>query len=368
MDQRPIMEQVLEYHGKYNFDSFTPADVGRALQKETLSPEDFASLLSPAAEQCLEEMAHRAQYLTQRQFGSTAALYTPLYIANYCVNQCVYCGFNCTNKIHRGKLSYEEIDRELAAIARTGLREILLLTGESRSQSDVPYIGHAVEIATKYFTTIGIEVYPMETEEYAYLQQKGADFVSVYQETYDRERYAEVHLRGPKRDFTYRFNAQERALQGGMRGVGVGALLGLGPFRDDALAAGLHARLLQQKYPHAELSFSVPRLRPYKNNADNSSGGVHERQLLQVMLAYRIFLPFAGINISTRERAGFRDNVVGMAATKISAGVSTGVGGHGEADNGDAQFEISDPRSVDEVKAMLENKGLQPVFRDYIRM
>ena len=225
-----------------------------------------------------------------------------------------------------------------------------------------------VELAKEYFTTIGLEIYPLNSDEYAFLHEKGADFVSVYQETYDPIFYKEVHLKGPKRDFSYRFNAQERALMGGMRGVGIGALLGLHNFRNDALATGLHAKFLQQKYPHAEISFSVPRLRPYINNSENNPNDVHETQLLQIMLAYRILLPFAGINISTRERAGFRDNVVGLCATKISAGVKTSVGGHQLEEKGDAQFEISDPRSVDEIRKMLKKRGLQEVFTDYIRL
>ncbi len=366
--EQSILETVLERYHQYAFHSFQMEDVVRAINSDTLSEEDFAALLSPAAENCLEAIARKAKAQTRRWFGNTASLYTPLYIANYCVNQCVYCGFNCMNQINRAKLTEEEMKTELANIAKTGLREILILTGESRYHSDVEYIGRAVEIARNYFSTIGIEVYPLETEEYAYLHQKGVDFVSVYQETYHTERYAEVHLKGPKRNFAYRFNAQERALLGGMRGVGVGALLGLDDFRHDAFAAGLHAMLLQKKYPHAELSFSVPRLRPYKNREDNSSGGVGEKQLLQVMLAYRLFLPYAGICISTRERAGFRDNIIGLAATKISAGVKTSVGGHDEAEKGDAQFEISDPRSVEEIRDMIVSRGMQPVYRDYIRV
>lgn len=363
-----LLDAVMERYHRYDFNAFTARDVAEALKSENLSEEGYAALLSPAAAPFLEEMAHKAKYLTSRQFGNSVGLYTPLYIANYCVNHCVYCGFNCHNQINRGKLTFEEIDRELSAIAKTGLREILLLTGESKYHSDVEYIGKAVEIAKRYFTTIGIEVYPMEVEEYAHLQKCGADFVSVYQETYDTEKYAQVHLSGPKRNFAYRFNAQERALLGGMRGVGVGALLGLGDFRRDAFAAGLHAQFLQKKYPKAEVSFSVPRLRPYKNHAQADSNDVHEPQLLQVMLAYRLLLPFAGINISTRERAGFRDHVVGMVATKISAGVKTGVGGHEEEEKGDAQFQISDPRSVKEIERMLLARGMQPVYRDYIRM
>lgn len=363
-----LMHRVLAELEGVDFSSFTARDVEFALQSRELSKEDFAALLSPAAAACLEPMAQKAKRLTQAQFGNAVCLYTPLYIANYCVNECVYCGFNCKNKIHRGKLSMQEIRREYEAISKTGLREILILTGESRSQSNLEYIGEAVSLAKEYFSTIGIEIYPLNVDEYAFLQKQGADFVSVYQETYDTALYDQVHVSGPKCDFSYRFQAQERALLGGMRGVGVGALLGLGDFRRDAFAAGLHAKFLQQKYPHAEISFSVPRMRPYVNRADHGPNDVHEMQLLQVMLAYRCLLPFAGINISTRERAGFRDNVVGLVATKISAGVKTGVGGHEDEQKGDAQFEISDPRSVREIREMLHRRGLQEVFTDYIRL
>lgn len=289
-------------------------------------------------------------------------------LANYCVNHCVYCGYNCKNNIKRAKLSFEEIEAEYRTIAQTGLKEILILTGESRAQSDLAYIGRACELAQNYFSTIGIEIYPVDAEEYAYLHSKGADFVSVYQETYNTQRYDEVHLSGPKKDFSYRFNAQERALLGGMRGVGFGALLGLSDFRRDAFAAGLHAKLIQARYPHAEISFSVPRLRPFKNQGESSPLDVHETQLLQVMLAYRLLLPFAGMTISSRERAGFRDNVAGMAATKLSASVKTSVGGHDQEEKGDAQFEIADGRSLRQVEAELTRRGMQPVYTDYIRV
>ncbi len=366
--QSDIMEKVLDYMEAYDADSYTAQDVQRALQKEWLTIEDYGALLSPAALPYLEQMAQKAKQETAKHFGTSVCLFTPLYIANYCENHCVYCGFNCHNHIHRAKLTMDEIEQELQAIAATGLQEILLLTGESRTASSVEYIGEAVKLAARYFRNVGIEIYPLNTEEYRYLNQCGADFVSVYQETYNTDKYEQVHLSGHKRVFPYRFYAQERALQGGMRGVAFGALLGLDNFRKDAFAAGLHAYYTQQKYPQADISFSCPRMRPYINNAENNPNDVHETQLLQVMLAYRLFLPFAGITISTRERAGFRDNVVGMCATKISAGVRTGVGGHEEEQKGDEQFEISDSRSVEEVDAMLRQRGLQPVYIDHVRV
>ena len=363
-----IMNQVLSLTNQYDYRKYTDRDVEIALMKPRLSIDDYGAILSPAAAPFLEYMARKAAMETRKHFGNSVSMFTPLYIANYCENHCVYCGFNCHNKIRRGKLNPEELEEELKEIASTGLREILILTGEARNASGVKYIGDAVKLASQYISTVGLEIYPLNSDEYAYLHECGADFVCVYQETYNTDKYQEVHPSGSKRIFPYRFNAQERALLGGMRGVAFGALLGLDDFRKDAFAAGLHAYFIQQKYPHVEISFSVPRLRPFINNEQNNPNDVHEKQLLQVMLAYRLFMPFAGITISTRERAGFRDNVVGLAANKISAGVSVGVGGHKNDEKGDEQFEISDSRSVEEVHEMILSRGLQPVYSDYIRV
>ena len=364
-----IPDRVIKAMNDYEPESFKATDVTNALRKEILSPADFAALLSPAAEPYLEKIAARAKEETRKHFGNSVMMFTPLYIANYCENHCIYCGFNCMNKIHRAKLSPEEIDHEMKLIAETGLEEVLILTGESRKMSDVKYIGEACKIASKYFRVIGLEIYPLNVDEYRYLQECGADYVTVFQETYDSDRYETLHLAGHKRIFPYRFNAQERAIMGGMRGVGFAALLGLSDFRKDAFATGMHAYLLQKKYPHAEIAFSCPRLRPTINHDEINPKDVHERQLFQVMCAYRIFMPFASMTISTRERAGFRDHVIGVAATKISAGVSTGIGGHsGEEEKGDAQFIISDPRTVDEVRDAIIAMGCQPVFNDYVRV
>lgn len=359
-----ILDKVDNLYNNFDYNAFTKEDVKNALGKDVLSIYDYAAILSPAADDFLEQMAVRAKAETFKHFGNSIGLYTPLYIANYCENHCVYCGFNCMNKIHRAVLTEQEIDEELKSIANQGFKEILLLTGESRKKSSVEYIGKAVTIAKKYFATIGIEIYPLNSDEYAYLNKLGADYVSVYQETYNRQKYAEQHLLGSKRVFPYRFNAQERSLQGGMRGVCFGALLGLDDWRKDAFAVGCHAYLVQKKYPHAEISFSCPRMRPFINNSKNNPKDVHERQLLQVILAYRLFMPFASINISTREQQSFRDGVIGMACNKISAGSKTGVGGHNGDEKGDEQFDISDPRELFEINQMLESKGLQPVYTD----
>jgi thiazole biosynthesis protein thiH len=369
MEQIPheILDKVVAEINSYRSEDYTASDVIRAIESDRCSLEDFKALLSPAAEPFLEQIARKARLETRKHFGNSAYFFTPIYISNYCENYCIYCGFNCHNKIKRAKLSMEEIHEEMKAIAETGLEEILILTGESRKASDVKYIGEACKIAKKYFKNIGIEVYPMNSDEYRYLRECGADYVTVFQETYNSDKYETLHLAGHKRIFPYRFNAQERALMGGMRGVAFAALLGLDDFRKDALGTGMHAYLIQRKYPWAEISISCPRLRPIINNASINPKDVHEKQLLQIMCAYRIFLPFAGMTISTRERADFRDNVVGLAATKISAGVSTGIGSHSESeDKGDAQFEIADTRGLEEIYESLKKRGIQPVMNDYV--
>ena len=362
-----IMDRVIAEMNSYDADIYTAKDVKEALAAETCSVDNFKALLSPAALPFLEEIAQKAQKETRKHFGNSVAIFTPLYIANYCENYCVYCGFNCHNKIKRAQLNAEEIEKEMQAIAETGLEEVLILTGESPNKSSVEYIGEACKIAKKYFKLIGLEVYPMDSKDYAYLHECGADFVTVFQETYNSDKYKTLHLGGRKRIFPYRLNAQERAIMGGMRGVGFAALLGLDDFRKDALATGMHAYLLQKKYPHAEIAYSCPRLRPIINNDKINPKDVHEPQLLQIICAYRIFMPFASITISTRECERFRDNIIQIAATKISAGVNVGIGGHSqEEEKVDEQFEISDGRSVDEIYQMIEDNGMQPVMTDYI--
>ena len=369
-----VCRNVLDQMNSFDYSKYTPQDVKAALEHQNCSIEDFKALLSPAAEPFLEQMARRASIDTSKHFGNTVYLFTPLYIANYCENYCVYCGFNCYNHINRMKLNMEQIEKEMKIIAHSGMEEILILTGESRSKSDVKYIGEACKLARKYFRMVGLEIYPVNTDEYRYLHECGADYVTVFQETYDTEKYEKLHLLGHKRVWPYRFDAQERALMGGMRGVAFSALLGLSDFRKDALATALHAYYIQRKYPSAEISLSCPRLRPIINNDKINPLDVHERQLCQVLCAYRIFLPFVGITVSSRESAEFRNSIVKISATKISAGVSTGIGDHESKyngkDNGDAkgdeQFEIDDNRSLDRMYKDISDEGLQPVLNDYL--
>ncbi|MBC5730965.1 2-iminoacetate synthase ThiH [Pseudoflavonifractor hominis] len=369
-----VCQQVMYQMNSFDYSVYTARDVRAALDHETCSVEDFKALLSPAAEPFLEEMAQKARMETSKHFGNTVYLFTPLYIANYCENYCVYCGFNCYNHINRMKLTMEQIEHEMKVIADSGMEEILILTGESRAQSDVQYIGEAVKLARKYFRMVGLEIYPVNTDEYKYLHECGADYVTVFQETYDADKYETLHLFGHKRVWPYRFDAQERALRGGMRGVAFSALLGLSDFRKDALASALHVYYLQRKYPHAEMSLSCPRLRPIINNDKINPLDVGEKQLCQILCAYRIFLPFVGITVSSRESAEFRNGIVKIAATKISAGVSTGIGDHeskytGKEDDavkGDEQFEIDDDRSFETMYKDMSGEGLQPVLNDYV--
>ena len=369
-----ICGKVISEMKSYDYDSYTAADVRAALSHENCTVEDLKALLSPAAEPFLEKMAERARLETQKHFGNTVYLFTPLYIANHCENYCVYCGFNCYNDIKRMKLDMEQIEHEMQIIADSGMEEILILTGESRSQSGVEYIGEACRLARKYFKMVGVEIYPVNTDEYRYLHECGVDYVTVFQETYDSDRYEQLHLMGHKRVWPYRFDAQERALMAGMRGVAGSALLGLSDFRKDALASALHMYYLQRKYPHAEISLSCPRLRPIVNNEAINPLDVHERQLCQVLCAYRIFMPFCGITVSSRESETFRNGIVKIAATKVSAGVSTGIGDHESkytgkenvSEGGDEQFEINDGRSFKKMYDDMSGDGLQPVLNDYL--
>ena len=369
-----ICEKVMSQVASYDYQTYTEKDVKAALEHRTCSVEDFKALLSPAAEPFLEQMAERARWETSKHFGNTVYLFTPLYIANYCENYCVYCGFNCYNHINRMKLNMEQIEKEMKVIADSGMEEILILTGESRGKSGVDYIGEACKLAKKYFRMVGLEIYPVNSDEYRYLHECGADYVTVFQETYDTDKYETLHLMGHKRVWPYRVNAQERALMGGMRGVGFSALLGLSDFHKDALASALHVYYLQRKYPHAEMSLSCPRLRPIINNDKINPLDVHEKQLCQIICAYRIFLPYVGITVSSRESASFRNGIVKIAATKVSAGVSTGIGDHeskysGKDDGtetGDEQFEINDGRSFETMYEDITEEGLQPVLNDYV--
>ncbi|MGF7186424.1 2-iminoacetate synthase [Desulfitispora alkaliphila] len=342
----------------------TVADVERALYKDVLGTEDFLALISDSAQGYLEEMAQRAHQVTVQNFGRVIFLYTPMYLANHCVNKCIYCGYKSDNQFNRSKLTLEQVEIEAKAIAATGIRHILILTGESRQQSPVSYIADCVRVLKKYFSSISIEIYPLNTEEYALLVDEGVDGLTIYQEVYDPEVYTKVHLKGPKTNYPYRLEAPERACKAGMRAVNIGALLGLAQWQQEIFSVGVHAQYLQDTYLDTELSISLPRMRPYAGGY-NPPYPIDDKQLVQSLLALRIFLPRTGITLSTRESAEFRDNLLRLGVTKMSANSCTAVGGHSMDDPGEEQFNISDDRDVPAMKKMLKANGYQPVFKDW---
>lgn len=342
----------------------TPSDVEKALGKEQLTERDFLHLLSPAADTYLERTSELAEAATVRNYGREITLFAPLYLSDHCTNHCVYCSFSYMNEFPRRKLTPAEITEQGGRIADTGLDHLLLLTGDSLKESPVAYVREAARLLRSRFSWIGIEINALKTEEYAVLVEAGVSGLTLYQEVYDEEIYKTLHLKGPKRNYRFRLDAPERGCQAGMRSVGIGALLGLHDWRKEVFFAGMHARYLQERYPGTAISLSPPRMRPFAGSFQPRSL-VSDRNLMQAVIAYRLFLPRCGLTLSTREPAWMRDRLIRMGITKMSAGVSTSVGGYtDEAEQaGMPQFEISDERSVDEVCGMLRAAGYRPVLR-----
>ncbi len=352
----------------FDFSSFLEnvrkEDIESILLKESLNELDFLSLLSQNALGYLEQLAQRAGKSTLSNFGKVISLYTPLYISNYCDNECLYCGFKHSNAIERRKLSVKEVEREAQEIAASGIRHVLLLTGESKYVSPVSYIRECIQAAGRYFTSVGIEIYPLREDEYASLIAAGADGITIYQETYDRNLYAALHPKGPKSDYRFRLDAPQRAAQARMRQVNIGALLGLGEFQKDIFFTGLHCCWLENKYPGIELGVSFPRLKPHAGGF-KCMHPLTDLELVQSIIAMRLFLPRVGIAISTRENSVLRKNLIGLGVTRMSAGSRTQVGGYALFATKEGQFEIADTSSVDEVKEMITQKGYQAVCKDW---
>ncbi len=359
------------------FEGISSADISDSLDLDVLEIHHLIALLSPQAENHLEAMAQKAHAITLRYFGKTIQLYTPMYLSNYCDNYCLYCGFNKQNKAERKKLTLGEVGEEARFIAETGLKHILILTGESKQMSPVSYIKECVGILKKYFSSIAIEIYPLSEEEYRELVAAGVDGLTIYQETYDEEIYGKMHLSGPKKDYCFRLNAPERGGNAHMHNVNIGVLLGLNDWRRDVFFLGMHAKYLQDKFSDVEIGISVPRIRPQAGNF-RALYPVSDKHIVQIILALRLFLPRLSISISTREGSLFRENLIPLGITRLSAGSTTIVGGHtlGNEDGkckmedgrNPEQFEISDKRSVEEIKAMLEKRGYQPVLKDWMHI
>ncbi len=335
-----------------------------------ISQEEYRRLLYAPGCGHLEQVARKAHELTIRNFGKVIHLYTPLYISNYCVNGCVYCNFNSSRKLDRIKLGLSEIEKEAEIIADQGFRHILILTGEDRSRSPVSYIKKAMRVLKKYFSSISLEIYPLEEEEYKGLIDHGLDGLTLYQEVYNQRIYEKVHPYGPKRDYYFRINAPERAARAGIRTVNIGALLGLNEHRYESFLTGLHAAYLQDKYPSCEISVSVPRIRPY-GGTNYAAYPVSDEALVKVITALRLFLPRVGITLSTREDLELRNNLLPLGITRMSAGSDTRVGGRMSGETGQeggGQFDISDTRDIRAVKNMLQGKGYQPVHQDWLTL
>ena len=342
-----------------------------------LSTDKIADILNDPSRERLEELAQQAAGLTRQYFGRAIGLYMPLYLSNYCASHCVYCGFHSHHKIARVKLDATQINTELKAIAATGVRNILLLTGESPQATPLDYLVGAVTLAKKYFQGIALEIYPLSEEDYHALYRAGADGVTIYQETYDRARYAEVHLGGQKRDYDFRFNAPSRITRAGMRQISLGILLGLGPLAADLHALYSHLREMETEFPGVEYSLSFPRLRTIKAKAFAGTP-IDDVTFVKILCLTRILFPRVGINLSTRESAAFRNRALELCVTRISVGSRTTVGGYKDPNDNDTQsdltetgapqFDISDERSAAETIAYLKDHGFDPVFTDWRRI
>lgn len=359
---------IITTYEEFDFDTFFASisnqDIEKILKKDSLNHLDFLALLSKKAQNYLEDMAYLARKKTIRHFGKTVQLYMPIYISNYCTNECVYCGFNKSNHIKRKHLTEQEIEQEAIEIAKTGVKHILLLTGEAEKLVNLEYIKSAVKILKKYFDSVSIEIYPLETTEYKELKELGVDGLTIYQETYNKDIYDEVHLSGKKKDYLYRLNTPERGAEAGLRQIGIGALFGLGDIQKEAFFSGLHGEYLIKKFMNTEISLSLPRITTAAGKFIPKKK-LDDKTFVQFMLAFRLFLPMVGLNVSTREKAEFRDNLIGIGITKFSAGSKTDVGGYQSEDKSTAQFETSDKRSVKEIDHMIKNRGYQPVYKDW---
>lgn len=345
--------------------SITSKEVRTALAREEHDERDLSVLLSDAASEQLETMARRALQLTRRHFGRTIQLYAPLYLSSYCPGGCVYCGFAGDRDVPRHRLSPEEVDMEVSALKDMGLDEILLLTGERCPEADFDYVRECVRIAAKYMSNVNIEVFPMETAEYRALREAGCTGLTLYQETYDRERYSALHRWGPKSDYANRRESPSRALAGGLRFAGLGVLLGLADPVHDLSALFCHVRELQHRYWRAGITVSFPRIRPQKGGYQPAFT-VSDRFLAQAVYAFRICLPDVPLVLSTRERPDFRDGMAGVGISKMSVASRTTVGGYSRSvRHSEGQFEVSDDRNVEVFCRMLREKELEPVFKNW---
>lgn len=334
-----------------------------------ITQEYIQSILNEDRRDKIEALAVQSKKVTEQYFGRTITLYAPLYLSNFCSSHCTYCGFHSKNRIRRFKLNIEQMRQEMSFVAGQGIENILMLTGESYSVTPLSYLKEAVMVARDYFPNIALEVHPMEEDQYRELFEAGVDGITVYQETYDRSIYKQVHLSGIKSDYDFRYHAPARAAAGGIRTISMGILLGLADVSTDLLALYQHLQFMEKNFPGVEYSLSFPRLQPIKD-VPFAQSTIDDKTFLKIICMTRILFPRVGINLSTRERPQLRDNLLALGITRMSAGSNTSVGGYTliSKDNQDPQFDIEDGRSVREIVKLLRGKKFDPVFTDWRRI
>jgi 2-iminoacetate synthase len=365
---------------QYNWDDVresilakTAKDVTSALQKKQINLEDFKALISPAAAPFLEQMAQLSHAITQKRFGKTVQMYVPLYLSNECQNICTYCAFSVDNKIHRKTLSNLEILQEVTKLKEMNYDHVLLVTGEANKTVGVDYLKNAIRLIRPFFSNISIEVQPMSQEDYEILIAEGVHSVLVYQETYHKENYKQYHTKGKKSNFNYRLETPDRLGKANVHKIGLGTLIGLEDWRTDCFFTALHLKYLEQTYWQTKYSVSFPRLRPIEVGTDEQSHHksfetyMSDKELVQLICAYRLLSESLEISISTREEEKFRNNIVKLGITSMSAGSKTNPGGYSNAEQSLEQFEISDERSPKEIAAMIQKHGYEPVWKDWDR-
>lgn len=360
-------EVIKKYPYEYVKDLIYNADenyIKNTLYKEKLTEKDLACLLSPKAEKYIEEMAEISHNITAQRFGKTIRIYAPIYLSNFCTNSCIYCGFNRKNNIPRVALTLDEIKKEAEIVASNGIKNVILVTGDNMKKFSFDMLLQSVKLCTKYFPFVSIEVPSLTFEQYQELHNAGADGLTMFQETYIESLYPSFHTAGPKADYLYRLDTPERAAKAGMRFIGLGALLGLTDYRIDTFYMCLHAKYLSKKYWRSLVSSSFPRIR-HAAGEYKPEYNVTDKNLLQLIFAYRMFLHDAGINISTREPATLRDKLIYLGATIMSAGSKTEPGGYSAAQVDAAQFSIEDNRSVEEFCSTIKKLGFDPVLKDW---
>ncbi len=342
----------------------TEGDVRNALSRTKRTLEDFKALISPAAEPYLEAMAQQSYALTRKRFGNTVSFYVPLYLSNLCSNDCTYCGFSMSNKLKRKILTLEEIEQELKVIKAMKFDSVLLVTGEHETKVGMEYFRKVIPHIKQEFSYLALEVQPLDKEEYAELKQLGVDAVMVYQETYHKKEYAKHHLRGKKMDFNYRLETPDRIASAGIDKVGLGALIGLDDWRTDCFLVARHLGYLEKRYWRTRYSISFPRLRPCAGGLTPNSI-MTDRQLVQLICAFRLLNGEVELSLSTRESAEFRDNLLSLGITHISAASKTQPGGYANHEPELEQFSVSDERSAIEVEQAVQSHGLDPVWKDW---